>query len=150
MRFRVIAQGRNPGLGSEPVITDLFNKSPLWGLCESVVGEGKLIAPRGGSVKLNFPDAEERPLRGGHLDLGGKLKDGLLNRGMTLLVVVLVHDVPRPFMGNFCFWPGSHRVFEAAFQKDPITWRRQRPIAGFPMSICRMGRFSLWAKRAMR
>ena len=64
MRFKVMAQGRNPGLSSEPVITDLFNKSPLWGLCESVVGDGKLIAPRGGNVKLNFPDAEERPLRG--------------------------------------------------------------------------------------
>ena len=36
-------------------------------------------------MKLNFPDAEERPLTRGHLDLGGKLKDGLLSRGMTLL-----------------------------------------------------------------
>lgn len=119
MRYRVMQQGRNPGLSNEPVITDLFNKSPLWGLCESVVGEGNLIQPQGGNVKLNFPDAEERPLTRGHLDLGGKLKDGLLSRGMTLLVVILVHDVPRPFMGNFCFWPGSHRAYEAAFQKDP-------------------------------
>lgn len=119
MRSHVIAQGRNEGLSDQPVIRDLFNKSPLWGLCESVVGEGNLIAPQAGNVKLNYPDAEERPLRNGHLDLGGKLKDGLLTRNMTLLVVVLVHDVPRPFMGNFCFWPGSHRVFETAFQQDP-------------------------------
>ncbi len=119
MGFRTLVPGRNPGLSDQPVITNLFNKSPLWGLCESVVGEGKLFAPRAGNVKLNFPDEEERPLVRGHLDLGGKLKDGLLSRNMTLLVVILVHDVPRPFMGNFCFWPGSHRVFEAAFQKDP-------------------------------
>ena len=119
MGSRPLAPGRNPGLSDRPVIADLFNKSPLWSLCESVVGKGNLIPPRAGNVKLNFPDAEERPLTRGHLDLGGKLKDGLLSRGMTLLVVVLVHDVPRPFMGNFCFWPGSHRAYEAAFQQDP-------------------------------
>ena len=142
MRYRVMQQGRNPGLSNEPVIADLFNKSPLWGLCESVVGEGKLIPPQGGNVKLNFPDAEERPLTRGHLDLGGKLKDGLLSRGMTLLVVVLVHDVPRPYMGNFCFGRGLIALMRRRFKKIPIMWRRQRPIAGFPISICRMVRFS--------
>ena len=106
MRYRVMQQGRNPGLSNEPVIADLFNKSPLWGLCESVVGEGKLIPPQGGNVKLNFPDAEERPLTRGHLDLGGKLKDGLLSRGMTLLVVDSGPRCSATVYGQFLFLAG--------------------------------------------
>ena len=119
MGSHIFTQGRAPGLSDQPVITDLFNKTPLWGLSESVVGEGKLVAPGSGNVRLRFPDENERPLTNGHLDLGGKLAKGLLSRNFTLLVVILVQDVPRPYMGNFCFWPGSHRVFEDAFQKDP-------------------------------
>ena len=26
---------------------------------------------------------------------------------------------PGRLMGNFCFWPGSHRAYETAFQQDP-------------------------------
>ena len=85
----------------------------------SIVGEGNLQFPQAGNVKLNFPGAEDRELVRGHLDLGGKLRQGMLSRRFTLLVVVLVQDVPRPYMGNFTFWPGAHQVFEAAFQADP-------------------------------
>ena len=119
MGSHIMTIGHNEGLSDQPAITDLFNKTPLWGLCESVVGEGKLSRPQSGNTRLRFPQEEERFGVRGHLDLGGKLRDGLLSRNFTLLVVTLMQDVPRPYMGNFCFWPGSHQAFEHAFQQDP-------------------------------
>jgi len=137
MSQNMIQQGRNPGLSDQAVITDLFNQTPISPMCESIVGEENLQFPKAGNVKLNFPGAEDRELVRGHLDLGGKLRQGLLSRGFTLLVVVLVHDVPRPYMGNFTFWPGAHKVFEKAFQADPnypetLRQNRQLPDVDLP------------------
>ena len=66
--------GHNKGLSDQPAVTDLFNKTPLWGLCESVVGEGKLSRPQSGNTRLRFPQEEERFRVRGHLDLGGQAK----------------------------------------------------------------------------
>ncbi len=119
MRQNVLLQGRNPGLSDNPVITDLFNETPLAALCESLVGEGNLAPTTSAAIKLHFPREEDNWNVRGHLDLGNKLKDGILIRALNQLVVVLLQDVPVPFMGNFTFWPGSHRVFEEAFKADP-------------------------------
>ena len=120
MRDNVLAQGKNPGLSDHPDITDLYHKTPLATLAESLVGPGNLAPIGSAAIKLHFPREEENWTVSGHLDLGNKLRqEGKIIRALNQLIVVLLQDVPVSFMGNFTFWPGSHRAFEKTFQSDP-------------------------------
>ena len=119
MRDNVVVQGKNFGLSDHPDITDLFNKTPITTLSESLVGPGKLAPTNSAAIKLNFPCEEENWTVRGHLDIGNKLRQGIVSRALNQLIVVLLQDVPVPFMGNFTYWPGSHRAFEKAFRADP-------------------------------
>jgi hypothetical protein len=112
-----------PGLGNEPVITDLFNRSPLFSLCESAVGEGNLLPAGGGQIALRFPRATaDRMEPKGHIDGRGTgingIPKGEFRRGFTMLAVVLLADLPEPYSGNFTVWPGTHRLFETLFREQ--------------------------------
>jgi len=112
-----------PGLGKEAVITDLFNHSPLFALCESAVGEGNLLTASGGQIALRFPRAtSDRVEPKGHIDGRGTgingIPKGEFRRGFTMLAVVLLSDLPEPYSGNFTVWPGTHRFFETIFREQ--------------------------------
>ncbi len=96
-----------------PAILDLFYKTPLRALAESLAGKGALELPREGHVYLRFPQRERRagspPL---HID-GAASPEGGPATGigtMTQKLCVLLSDAPRPFCGNFTVCPGSHRL----------------------------------------
>ncbi|NKB66395.1 MAG: hypothetical protein GKR89_05000 [Candidatus Latescibacteria bacterium] len=110
-------------LTKEPVITDLFNHTPLFTALESLLGPDQVQNAGGGQIALRFPSepgTDAKPPRG-HLDglgsgLNGSAK-GQYNRGFTGLAVVYLADVPQPDSGNFTVWPGSHRFFEDYFKE---------------------------------
>lgn len=116
-----------PGMGARPVMTDLFNKTPLFPLCESLVGQGNLLPATGTQIALRFPRETSEPVEPkGHIDGRGTGTNGIpkgeFRRGFTMLAVVLLSDLPEPYSGNFTVWPGSHRVFETIFrEKGPAA-----------------------------
>jgi hypothetical protein len=111
-------------LQNAPVITDLFNKSPIIPLAESLVGAGNVQPAGSAQIALRFPGAvgvdpaEPR----GHLDGLGTGTNGIpkgeYRRGFTALVVILLSDLPQPYSGNFTVWPKSHRFFERFFKEN--------------------------------
>jgi hypothetical protein len=111
-----------PGLGSQEVITDLFNRSPLFALCESAVGEGNLLTAGSGQIALRFPrPTSDRAEPRGHIDGRGTgingIPKGEFRRGFTMLAVILLSDLPEAYSGNFTVWPGTHRLFETMFRE---------------------------------
>ena len=51
----------------------------------------------------------------GHIDgMGGKktkVPEGEFWRNFTAICVVMLSDLPEPYMGNFTVWPGSQPLF---------------------------------------
>lgn len=93
-----------------PVIMDLLLKSPLWALAESAVGAGKLQAPASGQIALRFPSVNNS--HGGpasHIDGFYSPNAAKSISRFTMLVGVLLSDVPDKYMGNFTAYPGTHR-----------------------------------------
>lgn len=110
-----------PALREQSVITDLFNRTPLWDLVESLLGEGNVLAVKSGQIALRFPGhGRTRGELQGHLDGIGTGTNGIpqgeFRRNFTALVTVLLADVLEPWHGNFTVWPGSHRVAERFFR----------------------------------
>lgn len=108
-------------LRNAPVLTDVFNKTPLFPLCETFVGEGNLLPAGGVQIALRFPGETSDPREPhGHIDGRGTGTNGMAKgtfaRGFTALVVVLLSDLPEPYSGNFTVWPGTHRQFEQVFR----------------------------------
>ncbi len=126
-----------PEINATPVITDLFNETPVFSLLESALGEGNLQRSQTGSIKLNFPRPPGSPptgtltekigwgRSGGHLDgikavgdrLRGLREDGTYHRNFTSFAVVYLDDVQVPTGGNFTVWPRSHHFFENYFKE---------------------------------
>lgn len=111
-----------PGLGSASAITDLFNRTALFSLCESAVGEGNLLTAGSGQIALRFPrPTSDRVEPRGHIDGRGTGTNGIpkgqFHRSFTMLAVVLLSDLPEPYSGNFTVWPGTHRLFETVFRE---------------------------------
>lgn len=106
----------------DAAISDLANRSAVFALAESLIGEGDLQPPASGQVALRFPAAPGTAPGAprGHLDGLGSgangMEKGVYTRGFTGLAVIYLSDVPEPFMGNFTVWPGSHRFFEHHFR----------------------------------
>ena len=95
-------------LHNMPVITDLFNRSPVISLAESLMGEGNLQTPIGGAqVAPRFPvvPGEDPPEFRGHLDGMGNgengMAKGVYRRGFTAFCVIYLTDVPEPYSGNY-------------------------------------------------
>lgn len=119
---RYSAQSYCPGLGSEPVITDLYNASPLKAIAESLIGAGAIKPVRNGQIALRFPSLNDTPREPGpHIDgmytpTNGVKKGTVAN--FTALVGVFLSDLPEPYAGNFTAWPGSHRTYETYFREQ--------------------------------
>ncbi len=118
-RFR--AQSYCPELQSQPVITDLLNKTPAWSLAESVIGEGQIKPVRGAQIALRFPTMQDPPsMPHPHLDGMYSPNNGVPQgeiRNFTMLVGIVLSDVPEPFSGNLAIWPGTHRLYEQYFRE---------------------------------
>ena len=121
-RFR--AQSYCGEIREAPQIVDLFSKTPIRQIAESLMGEGNIQTPSSGQIALRFPgplhtDPNEPS---GHLDGLGSgqngMAKGVYRRGFTALAVVYLADVPEPYSGNFTVWPKSHSFFAEYFKKE--------------------------------
>ncbi len=106
----------------EPPLTDLFNKTPVFAACEQLVGEGNLLPAPSAQIALRFPRADTEPQEPqGHIDGQGTGTNGIprgeFARSFTMLAVVLISNLPKPYSGNFTVWPGTHRQFETVFKE---------------------------------
>ncbi len=116
-KFR--AQSYCPELQRTPVITDLVNKTPALELATQLIGELKPIT--GGQIALRFPGGGDPPkVHGPHLDgmytPTNGVPEGKIN-SFTMLLGVMLSDVPEPFMGNLAVWPGTHQRYETYFRE---------------------------------
>ena len=116
------AQTYCPTLTKEPVMTDIFNKSPVFALCESAVGAGNLLPATSTQIALRFSRQTSDTVEPkGHIDGRGTGTNGMpkgeFRRGFTMLAVVLLSDLPEPYSGNFTVWPGTHTLFETIFRE---------------------------------
>jgi hypothetical protein len=105
------------------VFTDLFNRTPLFAVCEQLVGAGNLQETGAVQIALRFPRADREPQEPrGHIDGQGTgtngMPKGTFARGFTMLAVVLLADLPEPYWGNFTVWPGTHAQFETVFKEQ--------------------------------
>ena len=104
-RYR--AQSYCDEIRNAPAIVDLFSKTPIRQLSESLMGEGNVQIPNSGQIALRFPgplhvDPNEP---NGHLDGLGSGKNGMAKgvyrRGFTALAVIYLADVPEPLQREF-------------------------------------------------
>ncbi len=121
-RFR--AQSYCNEIRNAPAIVDLFRKTPILQLSESLMGEGNVQIPGTAQIALRFPSPLHTDPRepGGHLDGLGSGKNGMekgvYRRGFTALAVVYLADVPEQYSGNFTVWPKSHSFFADYFKRE--------------------------------
>lgn len=107
-----------------PVILDLFNKSPIIEIAESLMGEGNVQPVESAKPYPRFPLplGEDPPEPRGHLDGIGNgfngTPKGQYRRGFTAFAVIYLADVPEPYSGNFTVWPKSHRFFSDYFTQN--------------------------------
>lgn len=106
-----------PELGTTDVVLDMFNKTPAFTLAEDLLGEGNVLNAPHGQVPPRFPqpldkDVSNVKMPTGHIDGIGSGLNGIpkgeYRRGFTALCVVLLSNLPEPFMGNFTVWPKTH------------------------------------------
>jgi hypothetical protein len=125
------AQSYCPELQDQPPITDLYNRSPLAGLAESAIGEGRIRPIRSGQIALRFPTEGTPREPGPHIDGMYTPTNGVPEgtiQNFTALIGVFLSDVPHDYMGNFAAWPGSHLVLERYFREHGP----QSLLDGFP------------------
>jgi ectoine hydroxylase-related dioxygenase (phytanoyl-CoA dioxygenase family) len=111
-----------PELQREPVITDLFNKTPALGLAESMIGVGKIQPVGAGQIALRFPTLQDPPAAPRpHLDGMYTPTNGVpagTIRNFTMLLGVALSDVTMPYAGNLTIWPGTHHIYEQYFREN--------------------------------
>lgn len=107
-----------------PVILDLFNRSPVMTLAESLMGKGNVLPLKRAKPYPRFPlpPGQDPPPIRGHLDGIGNgsngMAKGVYRRGFTAFAVIYLADVTGPYSGNFTVWPKSHRFFADYFQRE--------------------------------
>lgn len=126
-----------PELHGTPVITDLFDATPLRALMESAVGVGMLMPTGAGQIALRFPILQDPPpspiahIDGVYTPTNGVTKGSISN--FTALAAVFLSDLPHEGMGNFTVWPGTHRANEAYFREHGTDiLLTQRPPVELP------------------
>jgi hypothetical protein len=102
-----------------PVITGLFNATPMRDLAMSAIGP---ITPvTGGQIALRFPSTDDPPGQpGGHLDGMHSPHNGVPAgqiSNFTMLCGVLLSELREPNSGNFTVYPGTHHLYEDYFRK---------------------------------
>jgi len=134
------AQTYCPGLGQTAPITDLYNATPIKDVAEAFIGAGKVRPVTGGQIALRFPAIEEagetprppRPHIDGMYSPTNGVPEGTI-ANFTALVGVFLSDVPRPYMGNFTVWPGTHRLYETYFrERGPQSLLEGMPQVDLP------------------
>ncbi|MCX5662979.1 MAG: phytanoyl-CoA dioxygenase family protein [Planctomycetota bacterium] len=106
---------------NQPVIVDLYHRTPAIDAAESLVGKGKLRPTGSGQIALRFPTLADPPGKP-HPHVDGMytphngMKEGTIGH-FTMLVSVVLSDLPEPDMGNFTVWPGTHRLYESYFRE---------------------------------
>ncbi len=111
-------------LMDKPVILDLYHKTPVIQIAESLMGEGNVLPVIRAKPYPRFPLApgEEAPEPRGHLDGIGNGSNGTAKgeyqRGFTAFAVIYLTDLTEPDSGNFTVWPKSHRFFAEYFQRE--------------------------------
>ncbi|MFC4811765.1 phytanoyl-CoA dioxygenase family protein [Paenibacillus sp. GCM10023250] len=105
-------------LENRPVITDLFNRTPIKSIVDSLIGEEAYYSIGAGQIALRFPDYADNPPDdlGAHLDGVLRVKEGIA-QNFTALVGVMLSDQTEPDRGNFKVYPGTHRDYEAFFRE---------------------------------
>lgn len=111
-----------PHIARTPVIADLFNESSVLPTLQSVFGEDKVSRAGGGQIALRFPrePGMEAKKPGPHVDGMYSPNNGVPKgtlASFTALLGVFLTEVARPDAGNFCVWPGTHRLFSKYFQE---------------------------------
>ncbi len=107
-----------------PVITDLYNRSPVMQIAESLMGEGNVQPVERAKPYPRFPLplGEEPEEFRGHLDGIGNGSNGTAKgdykRGFTAFAVIYLADVPKPNSGNFTVCPRSHTFFAEYFRRE--------------------------------
>jgi len=114
-------------LTGDPRILRLATTPRVWSHVRALLGKGRTVRPRGCQIALRFPLPEGTPRRivGGHVDgyytpHNGVPDDGQV-RSFTLLLGILLSDVPAAFTGNFTVWPGTHRSMERHFRAHGVN-----------------------------
>ena len=112
-----------PELRGKPPVLDLLYETPAWTAAESLIGKDKVRLWGNGQIALRFPVMETPGKMFPHIDgmysPGNKVQKGTLET-FTMLVGVLLSDVPNEYWGNFTVWPESHHLLEAYFRKHGI------------------------------
>jgi hypothetical protein len=114
------AQSFCPELRDERVITDLLYAGAAWRIAESLLGSGRVKEPRSGQIALGFPTEGEPSAPHPHLDGMYTPTNGVPRgqvRSFTMLVGVMLSDVPAAACGNLVVWPGTHHVYEEYFRR---------------------------------
>ena len=105
----------------KPVISDLFNKTPIIDLVDSVIDTTKVYPIGGAQIALRFPTMADpvqpaRPHIDGMYSPNNGVTEGTISN-FTALVGVLLSDLPEDNAGNFTVWPGTHRKYEKYFRE---------------------------------
>ncbi len=109
------AQSFCPELRGTPLVTDLFNATPLARVAEDAIGKGRIGSVNWGQVALRFasdlsvttPSPLSAHIDGMYTPTNG-VPEGTIDN-FTALAGVLLSDLPDENAGNFTVWPGSHR-----------------------------------------
>ncbi len=113
-----LARDERPGSGGveevmeSPAVMDLLYASPVWSVAEGLLGAGRIAPPPEAQAVLRFPRLRRTTWEPElHLDEYVPPYPGdavSASPSFTLLVCVLLSDLPKPDSGNFAFSPGSH------------------------------------------
>ena len=124
---RLNAQSFCAELRDDPRLLRLATTPVVWSHVRALLGDRRVVKPTGCQIALRFPLPEGTPrkLIGPHVDGyhtpdNGVPNDGVV-RNFTLLLGIVLNDVPKPFHGNFTVWPGTHRRMERYFRDHGVN-----------------------------
>ncbi len=132
-----------PGLARTEAISDLFNQSQVLPTLRALMGEDKVARVGGGQIALRFPrEPGTRPKApGAHVDGMYSPNNGVTKGTLgsfTALAGVFLSEVSSQDAGNFCVWPGTHRLFSEYFREHGakcLLEENQLPPVALPAPI---------------
>jgi hypothetical protein len=109
-----------PDHSSSPAALALYHKTPIAAIVDSLLGAGKAAPCSQAQIALRFPVSSdnEPDILDAHVD--GLMANEKIDR-FTLTVGVLLSDLPRPSMGNFKVYPGTHRTVARYVEKHGVA-----------------------------
>ena len=116
-----------PELANDPRIVRLATEPAVWSHVRALLGDRRTVRPQRSQIALRFPLPEGSPrvVAGGHIDGYHTPRNGVPNdgevRSFTMLLGIMLSDVPAAFSGNFTAWPGTHRSMERFFRAHGVN-----------------------------